>query len=178
MGVGRARQHEAGWCFPGEACLSAVHMHASVLHLLCCGPELNVSSSLVLLHLAALPAAQVRVGVSIHHSVQSVALDTLVEHRLGGDASRVRASQSLPRPGCNVPATVPGMLMCPAAGHYALCCQAASQPPASLLMGLLCRPWLAGRRTACACRYWRRQTSVRRGSFYLGCGRLVVLQGV
>lgn len=30
----------------------------------------------------------VRVGVSIHHSVQSVALDTLVEHRLGGDASK------------------------------------------------------------------------------------------
>ncbi|EFN56459.1 hypothetical protein CHLNCDRAFT_57676 [Chlorella variabilis] len=28
----------------------------------------------------------VRVGVSIHHSVQSVALDTLVAHRLGGDA--------------------------------------------------------------------------------------------
>lgn len=34
----------------------------------------------------ALLVAQVRVGVSIHHSVQSVALDTLVEHRLGGDA--------------------------------------------------------------------------------------------
>ncbi|KAL4448164.1 hypothetical protein ABPG75_005383 [Micractinium tetrahymenae] len=30
----------------------------------------------------------VRVGVSIHHSVQSVALDTLVDHRLGGDASK------------------------------------------------------------------------------------------
>ncbi|PSC70977.1 putative helicase MAGATAMA 3 [Micractinium conductrix] len=30
----------------------------------------------------------VRVGVSIHHSVQSVALDTLVEHRLGGDAAK------------------------------------------------------------------------------------------
>ncbi|PRW45131.1 putative helicase MAGATAMA 3 [Chlorella sorokiniana] len=30
----------------------------------------------------------VRVGVSIHHSVQSVALDTLVEHRLGGDGSK------------------------------------------------------------------------------------------
>lgn len=30
-----------------------------------------------------------RVGVSIHHSVQSVALDTLVDHRLGGDASKV-----------------------------------------------------------------------------------------
>lgn len=39
---------------------------------------------------AALPCLQVRVGVSIHHSVQSVALDTLVEHRLGGDASKVR----------------------------------------------------------------------------------------
>lgn len=38
-----------------------------------------------------LPAAQVRVGVSIHHSVQSVALDTLVAHRLGGDAVKVGA---------------------------------------------------------------------------------------
>lgn len=35
------------------------------------------------------PPCQVRVGVSIHHSVQSVALDTLVDHRLGGDASKV-----------------------------------------------------------------------------------------
>jgi hypothetical protein len=31
----------------------------------------------------------VRVGVSIHHSVQSVALDTLVAQRLGGDAGKV-----------------------------------------------------------------------------------------
>ncbi|KAI7846383.1 hypothetical protein COHA_000094 [Chlorella ohadii] len=30
----------------------------------------------------------VRVGVSIHHSVQSVALDTLVEHRLGGEGGK------------------------------------------------------------------------------------------
>ena len=37
-------------------------------------------------HLARL---QVRVGLSIHHSVQSVALDTLVEHRLGGEACKV-----------------------------------------------------------------------------------------
>ena len=39
----------------------------------------------------ALPARllQVRVGLSIHHSVQSVALDTLVEHRLGGEACKV-----------------------------------------------------------------------------------------
>ena len=35
---------------------------------------------------------QVRVGVSIHHSVQSVALDTLVEHRLGGEGGKVRFS--------------------------------------------------------------------------------------
>lgn len=27
--------------------------------------------------------------MSIHHSVQSVALDTLVDHRLGGDGSKV-----------------------------------------------------------------------------------------
>ena len=35
--------------------------------------------------LPSLHPAQVRVGVNIHHSVHSVALDTLVDHRLGGD---------------------------------------------------------------------------------------------
>ena len=79
-------------CFPGEAWLCGVHMHASVLCTCCAMAQHELTS--LLLHLAASPAAQVRVGVSIHHSVQSVALDTLVEHRLGGDASRVRDSMA------------------------------------------------------------------------------------
>jgi hypothetical protein len=86
-------------------------------------------TSYVLLHLAASPAAQVRVGVSIHHSVQSVALDTLVEHRLGGDASRVRDSMAArcAHPRWDVGCTSRGeMLLCRAAAvRSALCCRAA-----------------------------------------------------
>lgn len=55
---------------------------------LCCPPAHTCAHPVPSRPTPPRPPCQVRVGVSIHHSVQSVALDTLVEHRLGGDAAK------------------------------------------------------------------------------------------